>query len=85
MSAALDLVSSFFIYVTALFIVCFSVSASATGIAVSNSLQLLLFVPWLVRMFVELDGSMSSVSALAYFGKNAPKEVKKVLVIECFY
>jgi hypothetical protein len=48
---------------------------SATGIAVSNSLQLLLFVPWLVRMFVELDGSMSSISALVYFGKNAPKEV----------
>ena len=75
MSAALDLVSSLFIYMTALFVVIFSVQAAHAGVAVSNSLQLLLFVPWLVKMFFELDGSMVSVSSLIYFGKNAPKEV----------
>lgn len=75
MSAALDLVSSLFIYMTALFVVLFSVTASETGLAVSNSLQLLLFVPLLVKMFFELDGSMISVSSLIYFGKNSPKEV----------
>ena len=75
MSASLDVVSSLFIYITALFAVLFNVNASETGLAVSNSLQLLLFVPWLVKMFFELDGSMVSVSSLIYFGKNAPAEV----------
>ena len=75
MSLCLDIVSCFFIYFTALFVVLFDVSQSHSGIAVTNALQLLLFVPWLIKMMFELDSSMSSVSSLIYFGDKAPKEV----------
>jgi ABC-type bacteriocin/lantibiotic exporter with double-glycine peptidase domain len=75
MSLCLDIISCFFIYFTALFIVLFEVRASHSGIALTNALQLLLFVPWLVKMIFELDSSMSSVSSLIYFGEKAPKEV----------
>ncbi|KAJ3360933.1 Multidrug resistance-associated protein 4 [Kappamyces sp. JEL0680] len=74
MSSCLDVISSVFIYITGLFIVLFPITASQAGVAVSNSLQLLLFVPWLVKMFFELDSSMSSVSSLVYFGVHAPRE-----------
>jgi ABC-type multidrug transport system fused ATPase/permease subunit len=74
MSACLDVISSFYIYMSGLFIVLFPIGPSQTGIAISNSLQLLLFVPWLFKMFFELDSSMSSVSSLVYFGTQAPRE-----------
>lgn len=75
MAASLDMISSLFIYMSALFSVLFQITASHTGVAVTNALQLLLFLPWLVRMFYVLNSSMSSVSSLVYFGKNVPKEV----------
>ncbi|KAJ3000995.1 Multidrug resistance-associated protein 4 [Globomyces sp. JEL0801] len=80
-SVCLDSVSSFFIYVTALFCVLFPVSASDTGIAITNILQLLLFVPWLVKMFFEMHGSMTSVSSLIYFGDHVPRETRSKNVI----
>ena len=74
MSAALDFVSSIFILLTALFCVAFKVSAAYTGLAVTNALQLLLFLPWMIRMAYVLHGSMSSISSLTFFAENVPKE-----------
>jgi uncharacterized membrane protein len=76
MAACLDSITSLLIYLTALFCVIFRVSPSHSGVALSNVLQLLLFVPWLVKMFYALNGSLSSVTALNYFGANVPKEVR---------
>jgi hypothetical protein len=70
MSASLDVITSVFVYMAALFCVVFKVSASHTGLAMTNVLQLLLFVPWLVKMFSILNGSMNSVSSLVYFGEH---------------
>ncbi|KAI8929067.1 hypothetical protein BC831DRAFT_547895 [Entophlyctis helioformis] len=74
MALGVDLVSSLFIYMTALFVVLFDTSPSVTGLAVSNALQLLLFVPWFVKMSLELHSSVSSVSSVIYFGEHVPRE-----------
>jgi ABC-type multidrug transport system fused ATPase/permease subunit len=74
MSASLDVITSVFVYMAALFCVIFKVPASQTGLAMTNVLQLLLFIPWLVKMFSILNGSMNSVSSLVYFGEHVPKE-----------
>jgi ABC-type multidrug transport system fused ATPase/permease subunit len=76
MAACLDTISSFLIYITALFCILFQVSPSNTGLAITNVLQLLLFVPWLVKMFYVLNGSMNSITALIYFGANVPQEAR---------
>jgi ABC-type multidrug transport system fused ATPase/permease subunit len=76
MSAWLDVVTSLFIYICALFCVLFPISSSHTGVAMTNILQLLLFVPWLVKMIYILNGSMNSVSSLVYFGDHVPKETR---------
>lgn len=70
----LDLLSSTFIYFTALFIVIFDVSSTNTGLALSNALQLLLFVQWLIRMGGDVHSSMSSVTALKKFADHVPSE-----------
>ena len=75
LSASLDVVSSLFVLITAIFCVVFKVSAANTGLAVTNAMQLLLFLPWLIRMTYVLHGSMSSISSLTHFAENVPKEV----------
>jgi ABC-type multidrug transport system fused ATPase/permease subunit len=76
MSACLDTVTSVFIFISALFCVVFPISPSQVGVAMTNVLQLLLFVPWLVKMIYILNGSMNSVSSLLYFGDHVPKETR---------
>ena len=77
MALCLDLTSSLFIYLTALFVVVFDVSPANAGLALSQALQLLLFVPWFFKTLFELNQSMESVSALVYFGDNVRKEDRK--------
>ncbi|KAJ1566018.1 hypothetical protein HK096_004419, partial [Nowakowskiella sp. JEL0078] len=76
----LDLICSIFIYFTALFIVLFNVSPGNAGLALSNSLQLLLVVQWLVRMTWDVHGSMSSVSAVVNFSEHVPHEALDIVL-----
>ncbi|KAJ3258950.1 Multidrug resistance-associated protein 1 [Boothiomyces macroporosus] len=76
MAVSLDAVSTLFIYFCSLFSILFNVGPSETGLAISNALQLLLFVPLLVKMFFDFHESMSSVSSLIYFGDKVPRETK---------
>ncbi|RKO85359.1 ABC transporter type 1, transmembrane domain-containing protein, partial [Blyttiomyces helicus] len=75
MALYLDVISSLFIYIAALFVVIFNVGGSDAGLAISNALQLLLFVQWFVRMSGDVHASMASVGAVIYFGAQVPKEV----------
>eukprot|EP00842_Homolaphlyctis_polyrhiza_P000575 jgi/Hompol1/1518/HPOL_000924-RA len=77
MALCLDLLSSLFIYISALFVVLFTISPAHTGLAVSNSLQLLLFVPWFVKMTIELHSAVGSVSSVIYFGDHVPREERE--------
>ncbi|KAJ1548114.1 hypothetical protein HK096_004666, partial [Nowakowskiella sp. JEL0078] len=76
----LDLICSVFIYFTALFIVLFNVTPGNAGLALSNSLQLLLVVQWLVRMAWDIHGSMSSVSAVVSFSQHVPHEALDIVL-----
>ncbi|KND02775.1 uncharacterized protein SPPG_01856 [Spizellomyces punctatus DAOM BR117] len=70
----LDLIASLFVYICALFVVLFDVGPSQAGLAVSNALQLLLFLQWFVRILGEVHGTMSSVSAVVNFAECCPYE-----------
>ncbi|KAJ3086249.1 Multidrug resistance-associated protein 1, partial [Quaeritorhiza haematococci] len=72
----LDLISVLFIYITALFVVAFNVTGSIAGLAVSNALQLLLFVQWLIRLGGDVHHSMTSVAAVVYFGDHVTNEIE---------
>ncbi|KAI8906294.1 P-loop containing nucleoside triphosphate hydrolase protein [Gorgonomyces haynaldii] len=74
MALCLDIVSSIFIYMTALLVVLFPVSANTSALALVTATQLLLFVPWCFKTLFEMNSSMESVSALIYFGNNVRKE-----------
>ncbi|KAJ1328496.1 hypothetical protein BSLG_010228 [Batrachochytrium salamandrivorans] len=74
MALCIDLISSIFIYFTALFVILFPISPSRTGLAISNALQLLIFVPWFIKMAFELHVSVGSVSSVIYFGEHVPRE-----------
>ena len=79
MALYLDVIACLFIYIAALFIVIFRVPGAPTGLALTNAIQLVLFVQWLVRMVGELHSSMKSVSSVVYFAKTIPKEVRSGL------
>ncbi|KAI9098245.1 hypothetical protein DFS34DRAFT_620123 [Phlyctochytrium arcticum] len=70
----MDLIASLFIYVTALFCVLFEATPSAAGLAITNALQLLLFLQWFVRIFSEVHGVMGSVSTVINFAETCPAE-----------
>jgi hypothetical protein len=76
MAFYLDIIACLFIYIAALFVVLFRLSGPPTGLALTNAIQLLLFVQWLVRMIGELHSSMGSVSSVVFFSKSIPREVK---------
>ncbi|KAJ3019986.1 Multidrug resistance-associated protein 1 [Thoreauomyces humboldtii] len=66
----LDVLSSFVIYFTALLIVLAVPRTdlpSIAGLALSNALQMLVFVQWTVRMWGEVQSQMSSVGQLDYY------------------
>ena len=77
MALCLDLISSLFIFITAVFIVLFDMTASQAGLALVSSLQLLLFLPWCFRLVFEQSSSMESVSSLIYFSDHVRKEEGK--------
>ncbi|KAI8905687.1 P-loop containing nucleoside triphosphate hydrolase protein [Powellomyces hirtus] len=72
----LDFLSSFVVYFTALLIVLADTSAdlpSVAGLALSNALQMLVFVQWTVRMWGEVQSQMSSVGQLDYYAQVKPE------------
>ncbi|KAI8604400.1 P-loop containing nucleoside triphosphate hydrolase protein [Dissophora ornata] len=74
----LDIVSSIFVLVTAMFVVYFSrngsLDASQVGLAITNALQLLIFGQWSVRMTAEVKSTKESVCQLELYGMNIPAE-----------
>jgi ABC-type multidrug transport system fused ATPase/permease subunit len=77
----LDIISSIFIYFCAMLLVLKRKEdgiASIAGLALSNALQMLVFVQWTVRMWGEVETQMSSVGQLVYYSKvesEAPFEI----------
>lgn len=66
----LDIISSFIVYASALFIVLFRTSPgmpSIAGLALSNALQMLVFVQWTVRMWGDVNAQLSSVGQVVFY------------------
>ncbi|KAJ9087821.1 hypothetical protein DSO57_1029226 [Entomophthora muscae] len=76
----LDMLSSFVVFFTALFLVIFSdrsnpaQATSNAGLALSNALQMLVFLQWTVRMLGDVQGQMGSVGQLVFYGHEIPSE-----------
>ncbi|KAJ1498350.1 Canalicular multispecific organic anion transporter 1 [Coelomomyces lativittatus] len=76
----LDLITSFVIYFTAVMLVEFrsyfstqkELEATA-GLAISNALQILVFLQWSIRMLGEVQAQISSVGVLHYYAQ-VPQE-----------
>jgi ABC-type multidrug transport system fused ATPase/permease subunit len=72
----LDIISSLVIYFSALLLVLARDQADIApiaGLALSNALQMLVFVQWTVRQWGEVETQMSSVGQLVYYGKTKPE------------
>jgi ABC-type multidrug transport system fused ATPase/permease subunit len=76
----MDIITSFVIYSTALFMVLFrddglgrtdKEKASNAGLALSNALQILVFLQWSIRMIGEVQGQISSVGIITYYSDVA--------------
>ncbi|RKP01598.1 hypothetical protein CXG81DRAFT_6843, partial [Caulochytrium protostelioides] len=72
---ALDSVACFLVLMAAVFAVTFHISASDMGLALTNALQLLLFIQWTLRMAGDLHVSMASIASVVWFGNHIPKEI----------
>ncbi|RKO99373.1 hypothetical protein CXG81DRAFT_14602 [Caulochytrium protostelioides] len=75
----IDIVTCVLIYLTAMLIVIrrfhMDQVASNAGLALSNALQMLVFLQWAVRMLGDVNAQMSSVGQLHYYGSDAvPQE-----------
>lgn len=73
----IDILSSMVIYFSALFLI-FQKSSGQTvdsiaGLALSNALQMLVFVQWTIRQWGEVETQMSSVGQLSYYGNTKPE------------
>lgn len=79
----IDILSSLLIYFTALFLIFQKSSGqrevdSIGGLALSNALQMLVFVQWTIRQWGDVESQMSSVGQLVYYGSTkseAPFEI----------
>jgi ABC-type multidrug transport system fused ATPase/permease subunit len=72
----LDVLSSLVIYFSSLLLVFQrreEAIDSIAGLALSNALQMLVFVQWTVRQWGEVETQMSSVGQLVYYGKVQPE------------
>ncbi|KAI8803261.1 P-loop containing nucleoside triphosphate hydrolase protein [Cladochytrium replicatum] len=77
----LDILSSFVVYFSAMLLVLARNTpqiASVAGLALSNALQMLVFVQWTVRFYSDVQAQMSSVSQLVFYAgvkSEAPMEI----------
>ncbi|KAF8946123.1 Multidrug resistance-associated protein 1 [Haplosporangium gracile] len=74
----LDIISSFMVYSTALFLVIHRNSIhqapSVAGLALSNALQMLVFLQWTVRQMGDVQAQISTVGQLDYYGRKIEPE-----------
>ncbi|KAF9148723.1 Multidrug resistance-associated protein 1 [Linnemannia schmuckeri] len=74
----LDIISSFMVYSTALFLVIHRNSIhqapSVAGLALSNALQMLVFLQWTVRQMGDVQAQISTVGQLDYYGHKIEPE-----------
>lgn len=74
----LDVISSFMVYSTAFFLVIHRHSIhqapSVAGLALSNALQMLVFLQWTVRQMGEVQAQISTVGQLDYYGRKIDPE-----------
>jgi len=83
----LDIITSFVIFFTAWFLVLFrgdiasttKAQAATGGLALSNALQILVFLQWTIRMLGDVQAQISSVGQLHYYAtqvnSEAPAEI----------
>lgn len=73
----LDVISSLMVYSTALFLVLYRDIihdvASVAGLALSNALQMLVFLQWTVRQMGDVQAQISTVGQLDFYGKLDPE------------
>eukprot|EP00158_Paraphelidium_tribonemae_P009637 Partr_v1_DN28917_c0_g1_i2_m25279 putative ATP-binding cassette, sub-family C (CFTR MRP), member len=73
----LDILGSLVVYSTAALVIVYRNNEnmeSISGLALTNALQMLVFVQWTFRMVGESKAQMSSVGQLAYYGTNVESE-----------
>lgn len=70
----LDLVCALAIYMACIFVVVFKVQPSIAGLAITNTMQLLLFLQWFVRMAQDTHASLDGLRQLMMFTKSIPSE-----------
>jgi len=75
----IDILSSMIIYFSALLLIYQKKNSpngnvdSVAGLALSNALQMLVFVQWTIRQWGDVETQMSSVGQLVYYGKTQPE------------
>jgi ABC-type multidrug transport system fused ATPase/permease subunit len=73
----IDILSSFIIYFSALLLIYQKREGdpvdSIAGLALSNALQMLVFVQWTIRQWGDVENQMSSVGQLVYYGSTKPE------------
>jgi len=81
LSFRLDFIGSLLVFFTAFFCVYerASLEAAASGLAISNSLQLLVFYTWFVAGIAEITTNLNSVGRITSFTKNTPQEQASIL------
>ncbi|KAI9204916.1 P-loop containing nucleoside triphosphate hydrolase protein [Polychytrium aggregatum] len=79
MSFYIDIICALFIYVTVLFLVIYETPSSKAGLALSNALQLLLFVHWLTRTMSDVHSSISSVESVVKFQEQIPHSPPRII------
>jgi len=74
----LDVISSLMVYSTAIFLVIHRYTInqvpSVAGLALSNALQMLVFLQWTVRQMGEVQAQISTVGQLDYYGHRIDPE-----------
>lgn len=71
----LDIYTSFFILGAAI-LLCLMENQSVTGLAMSNALQILVFLQWTVRMFGEMQEQITSVGIINHYA-HVKQELKQ--------
>ncbi|KAF9433312.1 hypothetical protein BGZ76_009620 [Entomortierella beljakovae] len=74
----LDILSSCMVYSTALFLVIYRYDihqvSSVAGLALSNAMQMLVFLQWTVRQMGEIQSQISTIGQLDYYGRQIEPE-----------
>jgi ATP-binding cassette subfamily C (CFTR/MRP) protein 1 len=76
LSFRLDIVSSFLVFITAIFAVAGSglTDPSSFGLAISNSFQMLVFFTWVVRGFAEINSQIACYERINFYARNTASE-----------